>query len=61
VERLRVDAARARLDSGADSVQQVASDCGFGTPERMRRAFQRLLGQPPAALKRAARGAHSAA
>lgn len=55
VERLRVDAARARLDSGGASVQQVARDCGFGSPERMRRAFQRLLGQPPAALKRAAR------
>jgi transcriptional regulator GlxA family with amidase domain len=54
VERLRVDAARARLDSGATSVQQVARDCGFGSVETMRRAFQRLLGQPPAALKRAA-------
>lgn len=60
VERLRVDAARARLDSGAGSVQQVARDCGFGTPERMRRAFQRLLGQPPAVLKRAAGASRSA-
>ena len=58
VERLRVEAARAALASGAASVQQVVRDCGFGTGlgagERMRRAFQRLLGQPPAALKRAA-------
>lgn len=55
VERLRVDAARARLDSGAGSVQQVARDCGFGSAERMRRSFQRLLGQPPAAVKRGAK------
>jgi transcriptional regulator GlxA family with amidase domain len=52
VERLRVEAARALLDSGARSVQRVAIDCGFGQPERMRRAFVRLLGQPPAAVKR---------
>ncbi len=56
VERLRVEAARAALASGAASVQQVVRDCGFGQPERMRRAFHRLLGQPPAALKRAAVG-----
>lgn len=54
VERLRVEAARAALDSGAASVQQVARDCGFGQPERMRRAFVRLTGQPPAAMKRLA-------
>jgi transcriptional regulator GlxA family with amidase domain len=54
VERLRVEAARAALDSGAASVQQVARDCGFGAPERMRRAFVRLTGQPPAAIKRQA-------
>lgn len=55
VERLRVEAARAALESGAHSVQQVAQDCGFGQPERMRRAFVRLLGQPPAALRQQAR------
>jgi transcriptional regulator GlxA family with amidase domain len=55
VERLRVEAARAALDSGASSVQQVARDCGFGNTDRMRRAFQRLLGQPPSGSRRAAR------
>lgn len=54
VERLRVEAARAALESGTASVQQVVASCGFGHPERMRRSFQRLLGQPPAALKRKA-------
>ena len=52
VERLRVDTARAALESGADSVQRVALSCGFGDPERMRRSFMRVLGTPPSAVKR---------
>jgi transcriptional regulator GlxA family with amidase domain len=51
VEKLRVEAARAALESGAVSVQRVASDCGFGDAERMRRSFQRLLGVPPSTLR----------
>ncbi|HEV8315547.1 MAG TPA: GlxA family transcriptional regulator [Burkholderiaceae bacterium] len=51
VEKLRVEAARAALESGAASVQRVAADCGFGDPERMRRSFQRLLGMPPSTLR----------
>jgi transcriptional regulator GlxA family with amidase domain len=53
VERLRVEAARAALDAGAPSVQRVASDCGFGDAERMRRSFIRVLGMPPSAFRRA--------
>lgn len=53
VERLRVEAARAALESGAVPVQRVAQTCGFGDPERMRRSFVRLLGMPPSAVKRA--------
>lgn len=52
VERLRAEAARAALESGARSVQSVARDTGFGDPERMRRAFARLYGTAPSALKR---------
>ncbi len=52
VERIRADAARALLESGAGSVQQVAGSCGFSNPERMRRAFVRLFGVPPSALRR---------
>src|SRR5882762_5769260 len=55
VERLRADAARAMLESGARSVQEVAQHCGFHDPERMRRAFLRLFGAPPSAMKRVAR------
>jgi transcriptional regulator GlxA family with amidase domain len=53
VERMRVEAARAALENGAESVQRVALDCGFGDAERMRRSFMRLLGVPPSSLRRA--------
>lgn len=55
VERLRVDTARAALESGSSSIQQVAAACGFGNPERMRRSFLRVLGAPPSTLKRQGR------
>lgn len=57
VERLRVEAARAALESGAASVLRVSLDCGFGNTERMRRAFLRLLGRPPAAFRPGGPGA----
>ncbi|MET3665407.1 GlxA family transcriptional regulator [Caulobacter sp. 1776] len=55
VERLRVEAARALLDSGPLQVEDVALETGFGDSERMRRAFIRAFGQPPQALRRAAK------
>ncbi|HVZ98679.1 MAG TPA: GlxA family transcriptional regulator [Caulobacterales bacterium] len=57
VERLRLEAARAALESGASSIQDVARKAGFGDSERMRRAFIRFYGAPPAALKRTLRHA----
>jgi len=56
VERLRVEAARDRVEAGADPIDQIALQAGFGDPERMRRAFIRAFGQPPQALRRTARG-----
>jgi len=52
VERLRADTARAMLESGARSLTEVAEQCGFHDAERMRRAFMRLFGMAPSALKR---------
>lgn len=52
VERLRVEAARALLDSQPLQVDDVALETGFGDQERMRRAFIRAFGQPPQALRR---------
>lgn len=54
VEQLRVEAARAALETGNSSIETIAAASGFGDPERMRRAFLRPLGQPPQALRRAA-------
>ncbi len=48
VERVRVEAARERLEVGADTVGAIAARCGFGSPETMRRAFLRVLGIGPA-------------
>jgi transcriptional regulator GlxA family with amidase domain len=57
VERLRVEAARARIESSSDPIEQIGFALGFAAPERMRRAFIRAFGQPPQAIRRAARGA----
>jgi transcriptional regulator GlxA family with amidase domain len=51
VERLRAEAARALLEAGS-AVGRAAQACGFGDPERMRRAFVRLFGVAPSALRR---------
>jgi transcriptional regulator GlxA family with amidase domain len=55
VERLRLEAARIRVETSRDPIDRVALTAGFGDPERMRRAFLRAFGQPPQALRRAAR------
>ncbi|HEX3699644.1 MAG TPA: GlxA family transcriptional regulator [Phenylobacterium sp.] len=55
VERLRLEAARLRVETSADPIDRVAEAVGFGDPERMRRAFLRAFGQPPQAIRRAAR------
>jgi transcriptional regulator GlxA family with amidase domain len=53
VERVRVETARAALESGAQSNQMIARSSGFGNTERMRRSFLRMLGTSPSALHRA--------
>ena len=59
VERLRIEVARERVQSSGESIELVACSVGFRDPERMRRAFIRTFGQPPQALRRAARGARA--
>jgi transcriptional regulator GlxA family with amidase domain len=55
VERLRIEVARARVQSSSEAIERVAETTGFRDPERMRRAFIRAFGQPPQSLRRAAR------
>jgi transcriptional regulator GlxA family with amidase domain len=42
-ERARADAARLKLEQTTLQIDCIARACGFGTAERMRRTFQRLL------------------
>ncbi len=55
VEQLRLEAARQRVEAGGEKIDTIAAATGFGEAERMRRAFIRAFGQPPQALRRAAR------
>jgi transcriptional regulator GlxA family with amidase domain len=60
VDRVRVEAARRRLEDTADGVEETARACGYGTPEAMRRAFIKDLGVSPAEYRRRfSRGAHT--
>jgi transcriptional regulator GlxA family with amidase domain len=47
VELARVDAARRLLEDSEMPLQRVASRCGFGTADTMRRAFIRRIGTGP--------------
>ncbi|WP_254053650.1 GlxA family transcriptional regulator [Singulisphaera sp. GP187] len=47
IERLRVEAARRRLEESAGSIEQVARECGFGSADSMRRSFVRVIRVPP--------------
>jgi transcriptional regulator GlxA family with amidase domain len=55
IERLRVEAARERLEGSDMPVERLAEIFGFGDPDTMRRAFLRAFGQPPQALRRIAK------
>lgn len=52
VEMLRLEAARVMLEDGRHPMDIIARDTGFADRDRMRRAFLRSFGQPPASLKR---------
>ncbi|MFT3852557.1 MAG: GlxA family transcriptional regulator [Ilumatobacteraceae bacterium] len=47
VERVRVEAAREALESTDATLDAIATSCGFGTAETLRRAFHRRLGVAP--------------
>ena len=52
VDRVRLEAARRRLEDGGEGIAETARACGYGTPEAMRRAFLRALGLGPAEYRR---------
>ncbi len=47
VRRVRLERARQLLEREGQSVEEVASTCGFGSAETMRRRFQQRRGVPP--------------
>jgi transcriptional regulator GlxA family with amidase domain len=55
IERLRVEAARPRVEDGRETLETIAQRLGFADPERMRQSFVRVLGQPPQEMRRLAR------
>jgi transcriptional regulator GlxA family with amidase domain len=52
VERVRLEAARRALESTTDTLEVIASGCGFGSAETLRRAFHRRLSVAPDAYRR---------
>src|SRR5205085_7522942 len=52
VERLRVEAARRRLEESQNSMETIAGECGFGNVNAMRNVFQRSLKIAPGQYRR---------
>ncbi|HUB75329.1 MAG TPA: GlxA family transcriptional regulator [Solirubrobacteraceae bacterium] len=52
VQRVRLEAARRRLEESADPLALIAAECGFASAEVMRRAFLRALRVAPAEYRR---------
>lgn len=55
VERIRAEAAHSLVEQTSEPVEAIAEQVGFSDPERMRRAFLQIYGQPPQAVRRNAR------
>lgn len=47
IEQLRIEAAKPLLESTRKNMQRIASECGFGSADAMRRVFARQLGVSP--------------
>ena len=52
VERVRLEAARLALETTPDTLDVIATRCGFGTAETLRRTFQRRLNVTPDRYRR---------
>ena len=52
VEKIRVEAARRRLEECDDSIEKIASDCGLGSVQALRRSFRRVLRVAPSEYRK---------
>ncbi|CAI1621702.1 L-rhamnose operon regulatory protein rhaS [Serratia plymuthica] len=55
IEQLRVEAARVSIEESGEALEAIARAVGFSDPERMRRAFIRVFGLSPQAMRRLSR------
>jgi transcriptional regulator GlxA family with amidase domain len=51
VEHVRIEAAQRRLEESTGSLHEIATQCGFGSVNSMRRSFMRVLGVAPSAYR----------
>jgi transcriptional regulator GlxA family with amidase domain len=51
VEATRIEAARRKLERGQASLEEVATELGFGSAETLRRAFARRTGSVPSSQR----------
>jgi transcriptional regulator GlxA family with amidase domain len=58
VERVRLEAARRDLETTTDTLDVIATGCGFGSAETLRRVFQRRLSVAPDSYRRRFRVDH---
>ena len=52
VEKLRVEAARRRLEETDESLEAISAHCGFGSADSMRRSFHRVVKVAPSDYRR---------
>ncbi|MEM1205243.1 MAG: GlxA family transcriptional regulator [Acidobacteriota bacterium] len=52
VEKVRIEAARRRLEETDQSLDVVAASCGFGSADSMRRSFHRVVNVTPSDYRR---------
>ena len=56
IELLRLEAAKSLLEQSKIPIETIAEQTGFGSRERMRRAFLRTFGEPPKSMRDNKRG-----
>jgi transcriptional regulator GlxA family with amidase domain len=54
LDQLRVDTARRMIEESDNGMKEIASLCGFGSVDTMRRTFVRVLGAAPGGFRRRA-------
>jgi transcriptional regulator GlxA family with amidase domain len=54
VERLRIETAKHLVEESSRGLEEIAAECGLGSPDTLTRAFLRKFGQTPAQLRKIA-------